>query len=75
MNKQVFYRGLVLAKASTALELWNLWQKETKDKNAARKKLDKHIDLVNANHLRMHGQMPEWMNNFKIGEHTEVENV
>lgn len=40
------YRGSVLAKGSTALELWELWQKETKDRNAAQKKLDVHMKDV-----------------------------
>lgn len=44
--KQVVYRGSVLAKGSTALELWNDWQRETKDRNAAQKKLDQHMKDV-----------------------------
>jgi DNA anti-recombination protein RmuC len=36
----------VLAKGSTALELWEAWQKETKDRNAAQKKLDQHMKDV-----------------------------
>lgn len=44
--KQVVYRGIVLAKGSTALELWEAWQKETKDRNAAQKKLDTHMKEV-----------------------------
>lgn len=44
--KQVVYRGSVLAKGSTALELWEAWQKETKDRNAAQKKLDTHMKDV-----------------------------
>ena len=46
MAKQVFYKGSVLAKGSTALELWEAWQKETKDRNAAQKKLDAHVKDV-----------------------------
>lgn len=42
----VNYKGLFLAKGSTALELWQLWQKETKDRNAAQKKLDTHMKDV-----------------------------
>jgi hypothetical protein len=48
--KQVVYRDRVLAKGSTALELWELWQKETKDRNAAQKKLDQHMKEVEQRH-------------------------
>lgn len=48
--KQVVYKGLVLAKGSTALELWEAWQKETKDRNAAQKKLDLHMKDVERRH-------------------------
>jgi len=41
--KQVLYRGNILANGSTALELWQAWQKDTKDRNAAQKKLDSHM--------------------------------
>ena len=44
--KQVLYRASILAKGSTALELWEAWQKETKDRNAAQKKLDTHMKDV-----------------------------
>ena len=44
--KQVVYRGSVLAKGSTALELWEAWQKEKSDRNAAQKKLDQHMKDV-----------------------------
>jgi hypothetical protein len=50
MMKQVVYKGLVLAKGSTALELWEAWQKETKDRNAAQKKLDTHMKDVERRH-------------------------
>ena len=43
MTKQVVYKGLVLSKGSRALELWEEWQREKKDRNAAQKKLDSHI--------------------------------
>lgn len=46
MSKQVVYRGSVLSKGSTALELWQNWQKETKDRSAAQKKLDVHMKEV-----------------------------
>lgn len=46
--KQIVYKGLVLMKGSTALELWEAWQKETKDRPAAQKKLDTHMkDIYN----------------------------
>jgi hypothetical protein len=48
--KQVVYRELVLAKGSTALELWEAWQRETKDRNAAQKKLDQHMKEVEQRH-------------------------
>lgn len=44
--KQVVYRGSVLSKGSTALELWSAWQKETKDRNKAQKMLDTHMKEV-----------------------------
>lgn len=44
--KQVVYKGLVLMRGSAALELWEAWQKETKDRNAAQKKLDAHMKDV-----------------------------
>ena len=44
--KQVEYKGVVLAKGSTALELWENWQREKKDRNAAQKKLDQHMKEV-----------------------------
>lgn len=48
--KQVVYRGSVLAKGSTALELWEAWQKEKSDRNAAQKKLDQHMKEVEQRH-------------------------
>ena len=44
--KQVVYRGSVLTKGSTALELWEAWQREKSDRNAAQKKLDQHMKEV-----------------------------
>ena len=51
--KQVVYRGSVLAKGSTALELWENWQKEKSDRNAAQKKLDTHMKEVEARHKEL----------------------
>lgn len=51
--KQVVYRGSVLAKGSTALELWEAWQKDTKDRNAAQKKLDTHMKEVENRHKEL----------------------
>lgn len=51
--KQVMYKGSVLAKGSTALELWELWQRETKDRNAAQKKLDQHMKEVEQRHREL----------------------
>jgi hypothetical protein len=48
--KQVVYRGSVLAKGSTALELWEAWQREKSDRNAAQKKLDGHMKDVEQRH-------------------------
>jgi hypothetical protein len=48
--KQVVYRGSVLAKGSTALELWEAWQREKSDRNAAQKKLDTHMKDVEQRH-------------------------
>lgn len=44
--KEVKYKGVILAKGSTALELWDNWQKEKKDRNQAQKKLDQHMKEV-----------------------------
>lgn len=44
--KKVVYKGLTLSKGSKALELWEDWQKDTKDRNAAQKKLDSHMKDV-----------------------------
>lgn len=51
--KQVVYKGSVLAKGSTALELWEVWQKDTKDRNAAQKKLDVHMKDVENRHKEL----------------------
>lgn len=51
--KQVVYRGSVLAKGSTALELWEAWQREKSDRNAAQKKLDTHMKDVEKRHLEL----------------------
>lgn len=51
--KQVVYRGSVLSKGSTALELWETWQKDTKDRNAAQKKLDTHMKEVEQRHREL----------------------
>ena len=51
--KQVVYRGSVLAKGSTALELWELWQREKSDRNAAQKKLDTHMKDVEQRHREL----------------------
>jgi hypothetical protein len=44
--REVNYKGSILAKGSKALELWEEWQKEKKDRNAAQKKLDQHMKEV-----------------------------
>jgi hypothetical protein len=44
--KKVVYKNLTLAKGSKALELWEDWQRDTKDRNAAQKKLDQHMKDV-----------------------------
>ena len=51
--KQVVYRESIMAKGSTALELWEAWQKETKDRNAAQKKLDVHMKDVETRHKEL----------------------
>ena len=48
--KQVVYRESVLSKGSTALELWEAWQREKSDRNAAQKKLDQHMKDVEQRH-------------------------
>ena len=51
--KQIVYRGSVLAKGSTALELWENWQSEKSDRNAAQKKLDTHMKDVEQRHKEL----------------------
>lgn len=51
--KAVVYRGSVLAKGSTALELWEAWQKEQKDKEGAKKRLDIHMYDVETRHRQL----------------------
>lgn len=51
MNNSVKYRNVLLMKNSTAYELWEAWQKETKDRNAAQKKLDSHMKQLDQNEL------------------------
>ena len=47
MSKEVVYKGLVLSKGSTALELWEAWQKDKSgDRNKLQKKLDDHMKDV-----------------------------
>lgn len=55
MSKQVVYKGLGLAKGSTALELWEDWQKEKdqKKRNDAQKKLDVHMKDVENRHREL----------------------
>lgn len=52
-DRQVIYRGSVLSKGSTALELWEAWQKEKTDRNAAQKKLDNHMKDVENRHREL----------------------
>ena len=47
--KQVMYKNCILAKGSKALELWQDWQKETKDRNKSQKLLDEHMKEVTIN--------------------------
>lgn len=72
MTKRVVYRGTVLGKGSQALELWEEWQKETKDRNAAQKKLDQHMKELEARTLALQGApLPEHLANYRIGDHPE----
>ena len=48
--KQVLYKGLVLSKGSTALELWDNWQSAKTDRNVPQKKLDDHMKEVDKRH-------------------------
>lgn len=52
MSRQIVYKGLGLAKGSTALELWEDWQKEKdqKKRNDIQKKLDMHMKDVENRH-------------------------
>ena len=51
--KQVVYKNSILAKGSKALELWENWQKETKDRSAAQKKLDLHMKDIFTRHKEL----------------------
>jgi hypothetical protein len=53
MTKQIIYKGLVLSKGSTALDLWESWQRDTRDRNAAQKKLDQHMKDVETRHKEL----------------------
>lgn len=53
MKKEVVYKNSILAKGSTALELWEAWQRDTKDRNASQKKLDAHMKDVDNRHREL----------------------
>lgn len=53
MSKKIIYKGLELAKGSTALDLWESWQKETKERSAAQKKLDVHMKDIETRHKEL----------------------
>lgn len=59
MSKQIIYKGTILAKGSTSLELWEAWQKDSKDRNAAQKKLDQHMKDVEARHKDAMNRYPK----------------
>lgn len=64
MNKQVVYKGIILAKGSAAIELWQAWQKEkSSERNKIQKKLDDHLKAINEKYV----QLPDHLVNFKIG--------
>ena len=66
------YKGTVLGKGSTALELWEEWQKETKDRNAAQKKLDQHMKEVDERCEKLQGgPLPAHLVNYRMGDHPE----
>lgn len=66
--KQVTYKGSVLARNSTAYELWENWQSEKKDRNAAQKKLDNHMKDIDKKAEEMRGgPMASHLVNFAIG--------
>jgi hypothetical protein len=65
--KQVVYRGSVLSKGSTALELWELWQREKLDRNAAQRKLDQHMKDVEQRHQEL---LKRYTSSETTGKHT-----
>jgi len=67
--KQVVYRESVLAKGSTALELWEAWQREKSDRNAARRKLDQHMKDVEQRHQEL---LKRYTSLETSGKHTPV---
>ena len=73
MSKQVVYRGVTLSKGSTALSLWEDWQRASGDqKNQSLKKLDQHLKEVSTRADALQGgPVPAHLVNYKIGEHPE----
>jgi len=53
--KNAVYKGITLAKGSTALELYEAWQRETKDRNLAQKKLDQNMKDVEDRYNKLTG--------------------
>jgi len=47
--KDVVYKESILARNSEAFRLWEEWQREKKDRNAAQKKLDQHMKQLDVN--------------------------
>lgn len=68
MSKKIVYKGTVLGNGSAAMELWEAWQKETKDRNAAQKKLDQHMKEINEKFEKLQGgPLPEHLANYRAG--------
>lgn len=65
MTKQIVYKGLGLAKGSTALELWEAWQKDkSSERNKIQKKLDDHIKDCHARHRELLARYPSKLSDF-----------
>lgn len=55
------YKGVTLTKGSTALDLWDAWQKDkSSERNKLQKKLDDHMKDVERRHTELLGRYSEF---------------
>lgn len=68
MSKEVMFKGSLLKKGSEALELYAKMQAANgKEKEELRKKLDMHANQVYMTYVKMHGEFPKHLINYKVG--------